>query len=127
MKNTIKRQFILAGEVSRKGRRIVKNCEWKNENGAAFRFGRRRHAVRLRLLLLWWLSRWRRRRRRVGARLDEGHVRHLPDLAAGGVVNADACMVDELAGGAVKLNPRLFISNHGINQSRLRAGQLALV
>src|SRR5580698_620685 len=78
----------------------------------------------------WLLLRRRGRygdRRVLLARFNERRLRQLPNLATSRVVDADSGMIHELSGGAVQLNPRLLVSNHGVDQGRFRGCQLALV
>ena len=48
-------------------------------------------------------------------------------MAAGGIVNTDAVVIQKLTGGTVQLDLRFFVGHHRIHQRRLRCGQLALI
>src|ERR1700680_3958584 len=64
------------------------------------------------------LSRWRRflnrwqRRGQVLARRNVGDVGHAGDLAARGVVDADAIVVEQSADSAIEFDSRLFVGLH---------------
>ena len=101
------RHFILAGEVSRKGPGIVKNCEQETIRaqpaaapGSSHDSNRKPVKLRLRL-------RRRRRRRQILPRRNRRHIGHARNLALGGIVDTDAGIVEGCAHGAFEFNARL--------------------
>src|SRR5260370_38453784 len=80
----------------------------------------------LRLLRSGGLRCWLSHRRQILAGSNVGHVRQASDLAASGIVDADASMVEQLSGGAIQFDPRLFIGDYRIHESGFGRGKLLL-
>lgn len=84
------RHFILAGEVCCEAQRIVKNCEEKKTplRGGSGVLSTRRIVLLLRV-------RWRLDRGQLLARCNVRYVRHVRDLTAGGIVDADTVVIEQ--------------------------------
>src|SRR5579863_5695244 len=75
-----------------------------------------------RLLLLLGRCCWR-----FLARRNVRNVGQMRDLTASRVINADAGVVEQLSGGAVELEARLFIRGHGGKQRGFGCGEGAAI
>lgn len=82
----------------------------------------RPYAILLLLWLLWWRLGSGLVCGQIFARSHIGSVGHARDLATGGVVDADACVVEQVTHGAVQFHPRLFVSGHRRHQCGLCRG-----
>ena len=87
----------------------------------------RPYTSNLLLRLLRWGLGHRFRRGQILARRYIRYVGQARDLALGGVIDADAGMVEQLTGGTIQFKPRFFVGGHRGEKRRFRVRERAPV